>query len=199
MKFLHALFGLVILLQAAVFALGLVLIGWAGDDGWFEIYSLAGCVSQLAIGCAGAALLICIGLWLLTGMSRRRCGIVTYEMEGGTVSLRLDAIRDFLARVGQDIPQVASVRPVVRQTDGVVSVLMEIRIRAGSSVPEITRALQERTRHSLAGDLGLTRTDPVKVVITGISGDPTPPPMAKPPAFDRPVYPEDDARGGLRL
>lgn len=199
MKFLHAVFGLVIVFQAAVFALSLGLIGCAGDDGWFEIYSLAGNFSPLTIGYAGAALLICVGLWILTGISRRGCDRVTYEMEGGTVSIRLDAIRDFLARVGQGIPQVASVRPVVRQSEGVVSVVMEMKIRAGSSVPEITRALQERTRHSLAGDLGLTRTAPVEVVITGISGEPTAPPAGKPPAFDRPEFPDDDARGGLRL
>lgn len=198
MKFLHALFGLGMIVQATVFALILVLVGWAGDAGWVEVYSLAGRLGPLALGCTGAALLICVGLWLLSGLSCRRCDRVTYEMEGGTVSIRLDAIRDFLARVGQGVPQIVSVRPVVRQSDGVVSVLLETKIRAGASVPEITRALQERTRHSLAGDLGLTRTEPVRVLITGVSGDPTTS-TGNPPAFDRPDYPEDDSRGGLRL
>jgi uncharacterized alkaline shock family protein YloU len=199
MKVLHSIFSLILVIQAAFFGLMLLLIGYARDEGWLWMYTLAEQQGGLVQGCAGAALLICAGLWMLTGLSRRRCNKVTYEMNGGTVSIRMDAIRDFLTRVGQDIPQVSSVRPVVRQNNGVVSVVMEIRIRAGSSVPEITRALQERTRHSLSGDLGLSRSEPVQVVVTGITGDPSTPPVRKPPVFGVEPDPDYSERSGLRL
>lgn len=198
MKVLHSIFSILLVVLVLAMGAGFLVIGFLGDMGWTWIQMTVGGPDRLFPLCTGVAIVFSAWLWMLTGRLGRSNSLITYDTEGGSVSIRTDAIREFLVRLGRSVPEVSSVRPVVRYQKGNLSVVMEVRIRTGSSVPDISRALQDKTHRGIEHDLGLSHVQKVQVVVTGIVGEPVASPSVKPPAFDRSEDLDFTGRSGLR-
>ncbi|MDZ4198144.1 MAG: alkaline shock response membrane anchor protein AmaP [Kiritimatiellia bacterium] len=182
MKFFNSLSAIVMV--AALLFLGTLAaaIGIAGELGWTWIQEWAGSDRVLLI-CIGAGL-ICIGLmWILTALPCRANAYVTFNTEGGGVSVSVHAIRDYLARAGTEDPSILSVRPTVCAQKDSLKVTLEIRVQAGSSIPDIGQAIQTRVRQSIERDLGLPRVETIRVKIVEIAGTSSSAPRRSYPAF----------------
>ena len=117
--------------------------------------------------------LLLIALYILTGIRRRKSEqSITFETEGGSVSISMKAIRDFLARVGDEFAAVLSLDPAIRVVSGSVEVDLNLRVKAGTQIPELCKMLQDRIRESIKDNLGLTDVRAVRINVREIVAPP---------------------------
>jgi hypothetical protein len=113
--------------------------------------------------------LLLIALYVVTGA--RRCKgeqFITFDTEGGSVSISMKAIHDFLARIGDEFAAVLSLEPAIRATGGSVEVDLTLRVKAGTQIPELSKMLQERIRESIKDNLGLTDVRAIRISVREI-------------------------------
>lgn len=117
----------------------------------------------------GCALLLLLLLYAVTGMwSRRRVRFFSFETEGGMVSISLDAMREFLRRIGDEFAAVRRLQPRLRAHRGAIDIDLDARIRSGVPVPELCRLIQERVRQKMHDSLGLAGVRNVRVNVIEI-------------------------------
>jgi hypothetical protein len=169
MKFLHVLFGLVLFLALAAGCAWVVhnamFVEW-----WHEaLRDLAG-RNLLALNGA-AALLLLVALYLLTGIRRRAAAeeFVTFESEGGSVSISMTAIRDCIARLREEFAAVLELRPSLRGAGGTLDVELDVRVRSGTQIPELCKLLQDRVRENMKENLGLPDVRSIRVRVREIA------------------------------
>ncbi|MBU0677395.1 MAG: alkaline shock response membrane anchor protein AmaP [Verrucomicrobia bacterium] len=168
---------------------GLVLFGSIGAAGGYVIYSivwekaryaaaldyLAGnqlCVLETAIG-----YIILTLLFLMTAITRKpkREDTLTFKGEGGTVSINVKAVSDFIAKLGDEFAAVLGLKPDIRpRSGGGMDVDIDVKVRAGTQIPELCRLLQERVRESVHESLGISNVRSVRVNVRDIVGIPEP-------------------------
>ena len=125
---------------------------------------------------AGLAVLGLLVAYLITGIRPRTGGdqYLSYTRNGATVSILLRAVTDFITRIGDEFAAVVAMKPRVRPRGRTMEVDLELRIKAGTQIPELCQLLQERVRESLAQDLGLTDIKRIRVQVKEIVGEPEP-------------------------
>jgi hypothetical protein len=171
MRFLHGLIGFVLFVLLAATAL------WVGNAA-FSAGAWEQAIEQLRPArfwaLDGAVVfLILIGLYLLTGRRRRqREQFISFDNEGGAVSISIQAVRDFLARLADEFAAVVSLDPVIRSTNGAIEIELNVRVRAGTQIPELCRLLQDRVRESVKENLGLSEIRGVKISVREIVASP---------------------------
>jgi hypothetical protein len=172
-KFWHALVGLVLFLVLVVVAAGLIYLPIARYSEWAKVLSVLGNQPWLA-ACAGAALLALVLLFMVTGSPRREPQeqYLSFQNEGGTVSISIRAVRDFIARLGSEFAAISSLQPTLQARGGALYVELDVKVRSGTQVPELCRLLQDRVRESIAGSFGLSEVKAVKVNVREIVGAP---------------------------
>ena len=167
MKFLRFIVGFVlfvVLAAAAVFLVNAALT----RESWEQAIALVRSSRLRALEYA-SVFLILIVLYILTGI--RRCKgeqFITFDTEGGSVSISMKAIRDFLARVGDEFAAVLSLEPAIRATGGSVEVDLNLRVKAGTQIPELSKMLQERIRETIKDNLGLTDVRAIRISVREI-------------------------------
>ena len=113
--------------------------------------------------------LLLIALYFMTGI--RRCKgeqFITFDTEGGSVSISMKAIRDFLTRVGDEFAAILSLEPAIRATGGSVEVDLNLRVKAGTQIPELSKMLQARIRETIKDNLGLTDVRAIRISVREI-------------------------------
>lgn len=172
MRFLHVLFGLLLLVLLAAAAV-LVINAALSEDLWTAAVDQVRSARLLALQGA-AVLLLVMFLYLLTGIRRsEKPKFITFENEGGTVSISIQAVRDSLARLAEEFASVLSLDPVIHGQSGNVEVEMNVRVKAGSQIPELCRLLQERVRENVQSHLGLPDLKGVKISVQEIVSPPS--------------------------
>jgi uncharacterized alkaline shock family protein YloU len=141
---------------------------------------------------------ICLGLlggivlYLLSGLTaRQRAHYLSYESQQGNISISLKALQDFLGHIKSEFPAIISMNPRVTAKDESLDVLLEVRIKAGAPIPEISRLLQERARLLIQERVGISDIRDVEVRVEEIVRDKESPvqqttPVAPPPAGETP-------------
>ena len=171
MKFLRFIVGFVlfvVLVAGAVYLVNAALT----RESWEQAIGVIRASRLRALECAFVVLLLIV-LYILTGI--RRCKgeqFITFETEGGSVSISMKAIRDFLARVGDEFAAVVSLDPAIRATSGSVEVDLNLRVKAGTQIPELCKMLQERIRESIKDNLGLTDVRAIRISVREIVASP---------------------------
>jgi uncharacterized alkaline shock family protein YloU len=154
-----------------------------------------------------AALLAIVLLWVLTGLRMRRAHrYLRFDNPGGEVRVSLEAVADYLRRIGRDQPALLGVRPSIERVGGSLRVELACKIRAGASIPEMSRDLQERVRQSVVSRLGLSDVESVRITIREIAGAPDAAGGPGRPTVDGIAYPDephddgrsDESAGGPR-
>ena len=109
MKFLRFIVGFalfVILVAGAAYLVHAALT----RESWEQAIGVIRASRLQALECAFVVLLL-IALYILTGIRRRKGEqFITFETEGGSVSISMKAIRDFLTRVGDEFAAVVEPR-----------------------------------------------------------------------------------------
>jgi len=167
MKFLRFIVGFVLFVVLAASAVYLANAALTRES-WEHAIGVVGSSRLRALECASVFLLLIV-LYVLTGI--RRCKgeqFITFETEGGSVSISMKAIRDFLARVGDEFAAVLSLEPAIRAVGGSVEVDLNLRVKAGTQIPELSKMLQERIRESIKDNLGFTDVRTIRISVREI-------------------------------
>lgn len=173
-RILHTTAGFIIwLLFAAIGGALIYANGLQVETGLLGVFYRPGRPVQ-AIGFGGIMLLLAL-LYLVTLAPRRPAmRYISFDSEGGNVSISNGAVRDFIRKVGEEFSAVTSMEPRLRADKNLISIDLDVKIQAGSRIPELSRMLQERIRESIRDGLGIAEVREIKVRIQEIVGSPPP-------------------------
>lgn len=190
MKWAHRLLGLLlgVLLTAALFRT--LLPALQGGEVWAEFL---GGLEARRLTVVVWLLLSLLGLvaYVLTAM-RITSGpkYLAYETQHGNISISLRALQDFLSHLKKEFPSVLSLTPHVSAQNEGLDVTLEIKVKAGSPIPEISRMLQERARLLIEQKIGIADIRNMEVKVEEIVNEkevasqeikPMPPPAGEVP------------------
>ncbi len=116
---------------------------------------------------AGVVLvLLVIVYWLscIPGAKKERS--VSYESEGGRVSVSVSAINSLLSRLGDEFAGVVSLRAAVSSKDK--SVQLDMAVKSGAKLQELSQAIQQRVRESMQDSLGIAEMGAIRVFVREI-------------------------------
>jgi len=174
MKALHYLLGTLLFLAAMAAGLGLLAMAFQGEDTWRQLLvELEGRRVEailISVGLVLAVLLFALTALRLPDKSQ----YLAYDIEGGTVSISLKAVENFLARLADEFAALESLEPELRARNGALEVQMDVKIKAGAQIPELCRMLQERARATIREKVGISDVRDVRVRVQEItSGTPS--------------------------
>lgn len=165
--FLHFLSGAILYALLLLGGAWLVHAAWQ-DDVWMR--SLNWVAKHRLWTLSGLA----AGWWLvvlfaLTGHRRGRGEtVVSLNTETGSISVSTRALEDYLARLSGEFAAVLELKPNVSAEGADITVMLDTRIRSNTQIPELCRMLQERVRHCIRDEMGLTDPRDVRVNVKEI-------------------------------
>ncbi len=170
-RFIHILVGLLLLLVLIGQGAGLVHMAY-NPECW------AACIDTLRDergwgALAGIVILALVAVYLLTAI-RRRPGAddyLSFRNNGATVSILLRAVNEFIAKIGNEFAAIVSMKPTVRPRGASIDVDLELRVKAGTQIPELCQLLETRVRDSVRENLGLSDIKRIRVNVRDIVGD----------------------------
>lgn len=109
---------------------------------------------------------------------------LSYETEHGSISISLKALQDFLANLKEEFSSILALIPKVTAHEDGLSILLEVDVRSGESVPDMSRKLQGRVRKLIEEKVGVSEIKNIEIRVEEIVN-------AKPPAKNKiePVAP----------
>ncbi len=169
-KFLHILSGLVILVLFAAIGVSLVHANIPGvTQTVFDIIPLQ---SREAAGTGGIIVLLSL-LYLVTfGPRRPQVRYISFDSGNGSVSISVNAVRDYIRKLSGEFGAVVSIDPKIRAEKDSISIDLNVNLVAVARIPELSQALQSRVRESLRDGLGIDEVNEVRVRVQEITGEP---------------------------
>jgi len=173
-RLLHVLTGALVFLTPLVWG-GLLIYGNGADTG-FRDYVFSTMQTSPAAGViAGLILVLIVLVYLATfGTSQPRKRYISFESEHGEVSISVNAVRDFIRKLGDEFSSVISLDPHIRHDRKQICVDLNVKVQTGARIPELSKMLQDRVRESLRDGLGIVDVREIKVKIQQIAGAPLP-------------------------
>lgn len=177
-RFVHWLFGLLGMLALVGIAGSVMHYALQGAESWQSFVDCIASSRDEAIMGGGAVLLILL-VHLLCGVSYRRpVDYLTFKGKNGKVSVRVQTVNDYIAQIADEFADVLSMEPRLTPVRGTVEVDLDVRVRAGTHIPEMSTLLQDRVRAAVKEHVGLFDVRKVRVNIDEIvvSTQPAPKP-----------------------
>jgi len=173
MKILQTILGVIV--AAALFVSG-VLVLWVS---WLKVVDArkyAELVEYYRPGLAitGIALIVLAVLSLVSRVKRRNRGSLSFDREGGRVSIDTRVIEDYISKIASEFPAVTKMQPRVIASRESVDVMVDVRIKAGPQIKEICELLQQRVRESMLSGMGISQVRYVEVNVRKIVGQTEP-------------------------
>ena len=170
-KFLHVLSGLVMWAGFTVIggALGYA-NGFDVEGGVLGHFNLHAGWSSIGLG----VIMLLFSLLYLVTFSPRRPPLryISFDSGNGTVSISINAVRDYIRKLSGEFSAVVSIDPKIRADKDRISIDLNINLVAGARIPELSQALQARVRESLHDGLGIDEVHDVRVRVQEITGEP---------------------------
>jgi uncharacterized alkaline shock family protein YloU len=91
---------------------------------------------------------------------------VSYEGEGGKVSVSVSAINSLLSRLAEEFAAIVSLKAAVNPKDK--SVQMDVVVKSGAKLQELSQALQQKARENMEGSLGISDVGSIRVFVREI-------------------------------
>lgn len=173
-KFLHALTGILVFLTPVVWG-GLLIYGNAFDNAFRD--SILDFIQNSPVYGTGLGMvlilmvLVYLGTW---GASRPASRFISFDSENGSVSISVNAVRDFVRKIGDEFSAVVSMDPRIRPEKDLISIHLNVEIQTGTRIPELSQMLQDRVRESIRDGLGIVEVREIKVKVQKIVGVPPP-------------------------
>lgn len=169
-KFLHALAGLMIWLLFAAFGIALVHANIPGvTQTAFDFIPLR---SLEMAGIGGIIVLLAL-LYVITFAPRRpKVRYISFESGEGSVSISVNAVRDYIRKISGEFGAVVSIDPKIRAEKDSIGIDLNVNLVAGARIPELSQVLQSRVRESLREGLGIDEISEIKVRVQEITGEP---------------------------
>ena len=119
----------------------------------------------------GAVLILLPLLYLLTlGNRRPKAKFISFQSESGGVSISVNAVRDYIRKVCEEFGAVVSIDPKIRSEKEQIGIDLDVKVHAGSRIPELSQMLQHRVRESIREGLGVSEVSDIKVRVQEIVG-----------------------------
>ena len=174
-RFLHVLSGAVIWFIFA--AIGGALIyanGLRVEEGVLGLFYFSERWLE-AMGAGGIMALLSL-LYLVTfGTPRPKARYISFDSGDGSVSISVNAVRDFIRKLGDEFGAVVGIDPKIRTDKDAISIDLDVKIQTGARIPEFSQMLQNRIREGMHDSLGIAEVKEIKVRIQEIVGTPRPP------------------------
>jgi uncharacterized alkaline shock family protein YloU len=119
-------------------------------------------------------ILLCLIYLVTFGKRRRKVKFISFESEDGAVSVSVNAVRDFIRKLGDEFDAVISMEPKIRAEKDMMSIDLDVKIQSGSRIPELSQIIQTRIRESVRDGLGIAEVREIKVRVQEIVGAPPP-------------------------
>jgi len=167
MKWLHHILGLLIIVLLAWTSISFVYTAVATEK--VAVFGIELCVGRIVGGAMGVGGLCLLGLFLLTGLRpKRRERFLSFDAEGGTVSISTDAIADYVSKLAAEFPSVVRMKPEITPSRGAISINVDVRVKAGPQIHEVCELMQRRIRESVANGLGISEIRRVVVSVSEV-------------------------------
>ncbi len=168
MKWAHRLLGLALGAALLFLLVTILLPAFQGGEAWRTfLQPVTAHPSMVAIGAAG--LLLGLVVFFLTGFAPvSGSRYLAYETQQGNISISLKALQDFLAHMKSEFPAIVSLQPHVEALDENLDVVLEIRVKSGSPIPEVSRQLQDRARYLIQERIGISEIRDIQVKVEEI-------------------------------
>lgn len=173
-KFFHVLSGAVIwLLFAAAGGALIYANGLRIEEGILGLFYIRESGYE-AMGIGGLIILLAL-LYLVTfGKRRKKMRYISFDSGVGSVSISINAIRDYIRKLSGEFSAVADMDPKIRAEKDRISMDLNVKLVTGARIPELSLALQNRVRESLRDGLGIAEIHEIKVCVQEMAGDPAP-------------------------
>lgn len=166
MKFLHGLIKFVILI--ALLGLGVFFLadvfGVPNRVGYF-LFSDA--IGKFVVG-TGLILTVII-YWLTAVSGNAKEQFLSFATEGGSVNIRVKAVNEFLKRLADEFADILNLRAdIAASRDGRIEVQLDIDVKSGTKIQQLSQVLQQRVRESMRDGLGIAEVTSIKVNVNEI-------------------------------
>ncbi|QHI68230.1 alkaline shock response membrane anchor protein AmaP [Tichowtungia aerotolerans] len=171
-KLLHALAGALIFLTPLVWSA--LLVYGNGFNTGFRDFIFSTMTDSPFVGVVfGLILILLVLVYLGTfGRPRSRKRYISFESESGSVSISINAVRDFVRKIGDEFGSVVSMDPKIHSEKNMLCIDLDVKIQTGSRLPELSEKLQGRVRESIRDGLGIVDVREIKVKVQEIVGAP---------------------------
>lgn len=170
MKWAHRIIGTLIGALLLVTLFRILLPAFQGGETWQAFTAFLAAER-------GRVIIVCLGFiaglvaFVLTGLAYRpRAQYLSYESDGGNISISLKALQDFLSHLKGEFPAIISLRPQVTAHDEQLEITLNVSIQSDAPVPEISRMLQARARHTILERVGISDIRGIEVKVEEIVG-----------------------------
>lgn len=170
MKFIHKLSAIVVFL--VLFCISGIFI-WVAVSGarWGSLLHVME-TGRLTFGFAAGALFCLALIFAISGLPmRKRRQYLSYDKEGGTVSISTDAICDYISKLAGEFPSLIKMKPEVIPAKKTIDVMLKVKVRAGPDIHEMCELMQKRVRETLSAGLGITDVRKVEVSVREIASE----------------------------
>ena len=173
MKPLHRVIGIVLFILVSVAAAFFVYAALSSNL-WNDTFHALG-ENKFAALAAGLIVFLLVLLYSYTGTHRADYErYISFEGEGGSVRISRHAVRDFLAGIAAEFSTIEKLEPEFTMRRDNMDVELNVTVRPGCHIPELSRMLQERVRTTLRVSLGITQVGKVDVLVQEIAGTQNP-------------------------
>ena len=173
-KILHALNGVLMMLALLLWG-GLLIYGNAANIE-FRDFIFVSMQNSPGIGVgAGLVVLAVVLVYLGTfGPAKSRKRFISFDSENGSVSISVNAVREFIRKLGDEFGAIVTMEPKIRSEKNLISIDLDVKIQTGSRIPDLSQMLQDRVRESIRDGLGIVEVREIKVKVQEIIGAPPP-------------------------
>jgi uncharacterized alkaline shock family protein YloU len=165
-KILNGLIGFIL-------SLAILGLGWLLVANVFDVhYSYADVLQsnrmwKLALGASMIALVLLF--WLSALPIGKREQFLSFDSEGGMISISVVAVNAFLVKLKSEFAGVVELRSDVSASrDGKVEVRLDMTVKTGTHIQQLSQAMQQRVRDSMRENLGIEDVAIVQVNVQDI-------------------------------
>ncbi len=173
-KFLHRLMSLMLILLPFILGGTFIYVNGFNIAMWNKLSSFI--QGSPAYGIVVGLLLILLSLIYLATLGENRSSVrfISFDSDDGAVSVSINAVRDFIRKIGDEFSAVISLEPKIRTEKDLISIHLDVKIQTGTRIPELSQILQQRIRESIRDGLGIAEVREIEVCVQEIIGTPPP-------------------------
>ncbi len=168
MKFLNRLAGTLIVIVFILASAWLVYSATSPESWRAALLEIAGLQRSIVIWVAVGLLCIVFIFALSAVPGARKQRLLSFDNEGGAVSISTEAICDYVGKLIAEFPSVVRLAPKVLPVRNGVDLRIGVKIKAGPQIHEVCELLQQRVRESVTNGLGISQIRNVEVRVTDI-------------------------------
>jgi len=126
----------------------------------------------LVVAALGGVLILSVVLRWGGSFGRKKKNFIDFQSDDGSVGISTKAIQDFIERVGKEFAAVKSIQSELIQKKGGLDVAINVKVRSGNKIPELSQMHEQRSRESVRESLGLEEIRNITIKVQEIVGDP---------------------------